>query len=112
MPVYDYHCDHCGHVFTAQQAMKDEPLSRCPECGKRPRRVPSRSAIVFKGSGWHVNDYPRARADSGREADADARAKQGEQGAPRRKQDGASKEGAGETGTKETKSPAKSETKD
>lgn len=56
MPIYDYRCDHCGHVFHAQQAFADAPLTACPACGQRPRRVPSLPAIVFKGSGWYKTD--------------------------------------------------------
>jgi putative FmdB family regulatory protein len=39
MPIYDYRCDHCGHVFSAVQSFKDEALEKCPNCGKKPRRL-------------------------------------------------------------------------
>ena len=56
MPIYDYHCDHCGHAFSAVQSFKDEALTACPSCGKRPRRLISQPSIVFKGSGWYKTD--------------------------------------------------------
>ena len=56
MPIYDYRCDHCGHVFSAVQSFKDEALENCPNCGKKPRRLISTPAIVFKGSGWYKTD--------------------------------------------------------
>lgn len=56
MPIYDYRCDHCGHVFSAVQSFKDEALEKCPNCGKKPRRLISTPAIVFKGSGWYKTD--------------------------------------------------------
>lgn len=56
MPIYDYRCDHCGHVFSAVQSFKDEALDKCPNCGKKPRRLLSTPAIVFKGSGWYKTD--------------------------------------------------------
>lgn len=93
MPVYDYRCDHCGHVFTALQGMSEDPLGHCPKCGQRPTRVPSRSAIVFKGSGWHATDYRSKK-------DRDSRSK-----------DGDSKPKTETAAKQETKSPAKSETK-
>lgn len=65
MPIYDYRCDACGNAFTALQSWHDEPLERCPECGARPRRLISLPAIVFKGSGFHVNDYARKGAKNG-----------------------------------------------
>jgi putative FmdB family regulatory protein len=56
MPIYDYHCDHCGHSFSQVQSYKDQPLEKCPNCGKKPRRLISPSAVVFKGSGWYKTD--------------------------------------------------------
>ncbi len=56
MPIYDYRCDHCGHVFSAVQSFKDEALEVCPSCGKRPRRLILAPAVVFKGSGWYKTD--------------------------------------------------------
>ncbi|MGH2491767.1 MAG: FmdB family zinc ribbon protein [Candidatus Limnocylindria bacterium] len=56
MPIYDYRCDHCGHVFSAVQSFSDEALGKCPNCGKPPRRLLSMPAIVFKGSGWYKTD--------------------------------------------------------
>ena len=60
MPIYDYRCDHCGQEFSRQQRFGDEPVSSCPNCGKRPRKLMSKPAIVFKGSGWHVTDYRKS----------------------------------------------------
>src|SRR3981081_2239384 len=64
MPIYDYRCDHCGHVFSAVQSYKDEPLEKCPNCGKKPRRLLSTPAIVFKGSGWYKTDSRPAQKGS------------------------------------------------
>lgn len=64
MPIYDYHCDHCGHAFSAVQSFKDEPLGACPSCGKRPRRLFAPPAIVFKGSGWYKTDSRASRTAS------------------------------------------------
>ena len=67
MPIYDYRCDHCGHNFSAVQSFKDEPLERCPNCGKRPRRLIVPPAIVFKGSGWYKTDSrvtPKSEGES------------------------------------------------
>jgi len=57
MPTYDYKCDSCGNSFEAFQSMNDEPLSTCDKCGSSVRRVYSSAGIIFKGSGFYVNDY-------------------------------------------------------
>ncbi len=57
MPTYDYVCQDCGHDFEAFQSMKDDPLTECPECnGKLKRLVGGGTGIIFKGSGFYVND--------------------------------------------------------
>ena len=64
MPIYDYHCDHCGHTFSAVQSYTDATLERCPSCGKRPRKLMSMPAIVFKGGGWYKTDSRPAQKDA------------------------------------------------
>ena len=56
VPIYDYRCDHCGHVFSAVQSFTDNALETCPNCGKKPRRLILAPAVVFKGSGWYKTD--------------------------------------------------------
>lgn len=65
MPIYDYHCDHCGHTFSAVQSYTDATLERCPSCGKRPRKLMATPAIVFKGGGWYKTDSRPAQKDAG-----------------------------------------------
>jgi putative FmdB family regulatory protein len=64
MPIYDYRCDHCGHVFSAVQSFSDSALEKCPSCGRVPRRLISMPAIVFKGSGWYKTDSRPAEKGS------------------------------------------------
>jgi len=64
VPIYDYRCDECGHRFSAVQSFSDGPLEKCPNCGKRPRRLITAPAIVFKGSGWYKTDSRTAPKDS------------------------------------------------
>ncbi|HOM71483.1 MAG TPA: zinc ribbon domain-containing protein [Armatimonadota bacterium] len=58
MPTYEYECLTCGHNFECFQKMTDDPISICPECGGSTRRLMGTGGgIMFKGSGFHVNDY-------------------------------------------------------
>src|SRR5712691_2336402 len=74
VPIYDYRCDHCGHVFSAVQSYKDQPLEKCPKCGKKPRRLIGSPAIVFKGSGWYKTDSRPADKSEKSETKSDAKA--------------------------------------
>lgn len=67
MPTYDYQCDQCGHRFEAFQQMSDKPLTACPECGGKLRRlIGAGGAVVFKGSGFYATDYRAPGPSCGR----------------------------------------------
>jgi len=62
MPTYEYECRECSHSFEAFQAMSDEPLRTCPECGKEIRRlIFGGTGVIFKGSGFYVTDKNKGR---------------------------------------------------
>lgn len=44
--------------------MTDEPVKDCPECKGQVARVLFAPGIVFKGSGFHINDYPSSGSSS------------------------------------------------
>ena len=71
MPNYDYECTKCGNEFEAFQKMTDKPLSKCPKCsGKVKRLIGAGSGIIFKGSGFYETDYKKKRrsaADSSKD---------------------------------------------
>lgn len=64
MPTYVYRCKACEHQFETIQKMTDKPLTECPECGGEIARLLFPVGIVFKGSGFHINDYPSSKASS------------------------------------------------
>jgi putative FmdB family regulatory protein len=62
VPSYVYKCSTCERVYQADQKMAEEPYKECPECKDETlHRVPQPIGIAFKGSGFHVNDYPKWR---------------------------------------------------
>lgn len=89
MPLYDYKCAKCGHIFEVMQKISEEPLKFCPQCKGQIKRLISPAGIIFKGSGFHVTDYgKRGTKDEGR-------------GLPAGRQ-GTKKEGAKETKSSST----------
>ena len=58
MPIYEYRCRN-GHQFEVFQAMSEDPVSTCPECGAAVERVFHPVAVHFKGSGFYTTDYAR-----------------------------------------------------
>ena len=66
MPTYEYECAKCGHRFDAFQSIKAEPLTKCPACkGRVKRLLSSGGGLLFKGSGFYITDY---RSDSYKQA--------------------------------------------
>lgn len=64
MPTYAYRCSACGQEFDAVQSFHDDPLTLCPHCGQAAAKRVFRSVgVIFKGSGWYVND---TRSDRGK----------------------------------------------
>lgn len=63
MPVYTYRCEKCHGTFDVTQKITEDPLTRCQLNGCRGtvRRVIHTPGVIFKGSGFHVNDYPDSR---------------------------------------------------
>ncbi len=56
MPTYVYFCETCDVEFEAFQSFSDKPLKTHDECGGSARKVFLPAGIVFKGSGFYVND--------------------------------------------------------
>jgi putative FmdB family regulatory protein len=67
MPIYEYRCDE-GHAVEVMQAMSEDALTECPECGAPTRRVLHSPAIHFKGSGFHNTDYGTRSANKAKQA--------------------------------------------
>jgi len=56
MPTYQYRCTECGEDLEAVQKFSDAPLTTCPVCGGRLRKVFNAVGVVFKGSGFYRTD--------------------------------------------------------
>ncbi len=56
MPTYQYQCRDCGHTFEQFQKFSENPVAVCPACGGPVQRVIQNVGVVFKGSGWYIND--------------------------------------------------------
>ncbi|MCC6404001.1 MAG: zinc ribbon domain-containing protein [Fimbriimonadaceae bacterium] len=65
MPTYVYECSACGVTKEAEQRMSDPPLADC-DCGRKGslKRLIQPAGILFKGSGFHSNDYCSAPSEA------------------------------------------------
>ena len=59
MPIYEYYCKGCGKKFERLQKISDKPLTSCPQCGKRVKRLISQTSFSLKGEGWYKDGYAK-----------------------------------------------------
>lgn len=61
MPTYEYECLACKHKFEILQSMTSKPKTKCPECGKKLKKlISSTGGFIFKGTGFYATDYKKA----------------------------------------------------
>lgn len=65
MPIYEYHCDSCGHDFEKLELVNDIKESKCPNCDQVAKRKISVSSYHLSGSGFHNTDYKKQCPRSG-----------------------------------------------
>ena len=61
MPIYEFRCDGCDTQFEQILPIGHRGDKACPECGKRARRLISRSSFQLKGGGWYKDLYSSAK---------------------------------------------------
>jgi putative FmdB family regulatory protein len=57
MPLWEYECRDCGTRVEVLQGLDEEGPEHCPKCKGKLRRLLSVPGLIFKGSGFYVNDY-------------------------------------------------------
>lgn len=58
MPTYLYECSKCESTFEVEQRITEDALTDC-NCGSKGtvKRLIQPIAVMFKGEGFHINDY-------------------------------------------------------
>jgi putative FmdB family regulatory protein len=114
VPTYSYACTECGNRFNAVQAFTDDPLTTCPKCSGRVRKLFNSVGVVFKGSGFYRTDSragsngalkgEKSNSESSGSTEKSASAGNGQSGSGQSGsgQSGAGQSGAGESGAGES----------
>jgi len=107
VPLYEYKCAKCDHIYEKIQKFSDKPRAKCPECGGAGKRQLSAPAIHFKGTGWYITDYSRKGQPKEGEEKSGAEQKSGaEEKTSSDKKAGGDEKAAGKS-TKKSKAPDK-----
>ncbi|MCX6645283.1 MAG: FmdB family transcriptional regulator [bacterium] len=66
MPVYEYQCRKCGHVFEREHAIGEHKKYKCPECScADSQKLISNVGVIFKGSGFYATDNRKSNNGGG-----------------------------------------------
>lgn len=101
MPTYSYRGTACAHEFDYVQKFADDPLTECIECHGPVRRVFQPVGVVFKGSGWYINDSRKTDTGNGK--------KDGDSSSANGKKDGGDSAASGTPDTSAKAPPAKND---
>ncbi len=109
MPTYEYACAECGERLEAVQKFSDDPLTECPACKGRLRKVFSPVGIVFKGSGFYRTDSRSSSSVNGSKVNGSSSSDSSDSSAASEKSSGADAKTSGsDSGSSGTDSkPAK-----
>jgi len=75
MPTYVYECSSCNKTHEVEQRITEDPLKDCA-CGSRGtlKRLIQPIAVMFKGAGFHINDYSASGRSETAKADSSDKA--------------------------------------
>ena len=105
MPRYDYKCPECEHKFEVKQSFSEDPEASCPNCATASKRVFHAVPVVFKGSGFYVNEYGKGSGRNQQPSDDSTKSDSSSESKSESKSDPSS------DSSSESKSEAKSQTK-
>lgn len=76
LPIYEYECLECGKKFETMQKITEEPLTSCPSCSGKVRKLVSNCSFQLKGTGWYLTDY--SKKSDGKKEKKEKQEKKGE----------------------------------
>lgn len=101
MPTYEYACRECGAHLEVVQSFRDDALTTCPTCSGPLRKVFAAAGIIFKGSGYYVNDSRKAAPSTAAKKDgSDSKGKDGAAAASSSSKGGDSSSKGGDSSSK------------
>jgi putative FmdB family regulatory protein len=79
MPTYDYICTACHNAWELEQRIVEDPVKKCPKCGKNTarRQISSGAGFILKGGGWYADGYG-SKKTSGSDSKTDEKAPKAE----------------------------------
>jgi len=57
MPLHDFKCNKCEHIFEELVKISETTNPVCPECASETEKLIGLSSFRLKGAGWYATDY-------------------------------------------------------
>ncbi len=73
MPIYEYKCTRCSAARDVRHGFKEANTEICAACGGELKRVFNPAGIVFKGSGFYINDSRKPATEAKPESKSDGK---------------------------------------
>lgn len=65
MPLYEFQCTECGHVFDILQVKyRSDSCPKCKKCGAASKRLFSVPLVTYNGPGFYTTDSKASSAPS------------------------------------------------
>lgn len=64
MPIYEYQCEKCKKHHEVTQKITDAPLTKCPECKGKLKKLISLAGFQLKGGGWYKDGYSSPKTEA------------------------------------------------
>ena len=61
MPLYDFQCNECKHLFVVLQKYVD-PNPICEKCEEPTTKIISETSFILKGDGWYRDGYSKIKS--------------------------------------------------
>ncbi len=108
MPIYEYLCPACSHQYEKREGFDAPARQKCPNCGKRARRVLHAASVVFKGSGFYITDSRKSADTSEVSASSESSTKPTSEPStsPKPSKNGSDSASSSDSGSKDTKAAA------
>ena len=65
MPLYDYQCSVCEHIFELVHGFNQPTVQKCPMCEGDANRKLHSVPVIYKGTGFYTTDYARKQPGGG-----------------------------------------------
>jgi putative FmdB family regulatory protein len=102
MPTYEYRCRECGELLEVVQSFSDDPLTECPTCSGRLRKVFNSVGISFKGSGFYKTDSRSSSSKSSSSSSSSSESKAPSGSGSSSSTDGSSSSSSSDSSTSKT----------